>query len=113
MQPLPSLRKEGRLWTFGQGDSNQLGQGITEDSSNQVLPCEIEDAFEGHSMRRSHGRLDSRRFRVDMGLLHLRSSGPRVGPLLLTHSVTETGRPERVQGLEGHRFVAAGGAGKA
>ena len=44
------ITEGGRLWTFGQGDSNQLGQGNTEDSSNQVLPCEVEDAFDGEAV---------------------------------------------------------------
>lgn len=44
------ITEGGRLWTFGQGDSNQLGHGNTEDSSNQVLPYEIEDAFDGEAV---------------------------------------------------------------
>ena len=44
------ITEGGRLWTFGQGDSNQLGHGNTEDSSNQVLPYEIEDEFDGEAV---------------------------------------------------------------
>ena len=114
------ITKGGRLWTFGQGDSNQLGQGNTEDSSNQVLPCEVEDAFDGQPIidcsvcdghmaavaadgsvwtwgRSTFGRLGHESFSL----------------LPITHRVTETGRPEKVPGLEGHCFVAVGDVSEA
>ena len=96
------ITKGGRLWTFGQGDSNQLGQGNTEDSSNQVLPCEVEDAFDGQPI------IDCSVCDGHMAAVAAdgsvwtwgRSTFGRLG-----HEVTETGRPEKVPGLEGHRFV--------
>lgn len=45
-----AITQGGVLWTFGQGDSNQLGHGDTSECSNQVLPREVEDAFDGHSV---------------------------------------------------------------
>lgn len=45
-----AITQGGVLWTFGQGDSNQLGHGDTGDCSNQVLPREVEDAFDGLSV---------------------------------------------------------------
>ena len=106
------ITQGGHLWTFGQGDSNQLGQGNTEDSPNQVLPCEVEDAFDGHSViycSVSDGHMAAI---ADDGSIWTwgRGSFGRLGhkcvfSRLLMRSVEEPGIPERVEGLDGIRFV--------
>lgn len=102
----------GHLWTFGQGDSNQLGQGDTSDSNIRVIPCEVENQFDGEpvvfcSISDGHMAAVTRDGSVwSWGRATFGRLGHEYAVLIVFyHRVTQPGIPEKVA-IDGVHFVS-------
>ncbi|KAK8807223.1 hypothetical protein WA158_003982 [Blastocystis sp. Blastoise] len=96
------ITADGSLWTFGQGENDQLGHGITSASPNESIPRAIEDEFD-----------DKKVIDVAIGVNHCAAvtedgavySWGRASMGRLGQPNNEPGCPGKVAGLENEKIV--------